>query len=256
MSQAPIPAPSDDTQKYFTHVRTGQWAREEEEYALKIFDLFQKGIAPNIPDGVTMRALLATVLNCSPMRVSKKFSGEQAIGKRSYRRRLIHPHSGEVLREIEILRRLELEFHRAVRGVGQLTTSLLGTSDLPTPAELFPAHHKAAAAKPPSRKRPRLTRSAWHRQPAPPTFTPDVLASDVYASYPPPPSYPAPYYAHYYPPPMVPHHAHDRYYPSRVYHHQGHLPRPPASASLPPPLSRYPPYPNYAPAPPPYFDHH
>ena len=65
--------------------------REEEAYAEKVAELFKTGRVPNCPEGTTMRALLADLLNCAPMRVSKKFSGERAIGKCSYKRlSLIH----------------------------------------------------------------------------------------------------------------------------------------------------------------------
>lgn len=55
-------------------------AGEEEAYAEKVAELFKTGRVPNCPEGTTMRALLADLLNCAPMRVSKKFSGERAIG--------------------------------------------------------------------------------------------------------------------------------------------------------------------------------
>mmetsp|Transcript_10271 Transcript_10271/g.15552 ORF Transcript_10271/g.15552 Transcript_10271/m.15552 type:complete len:472 (+) Transcript_10271:108-1523(+) len=112
--------------------RVGQWTREEEAYATQIGNLFRSGKIPNCPEGITMRALLSNLLNCAPMRVTKKYSGENAIGKRSYR----HDHtvSNEERQQIcEELRRLEQEFHNSVCGTGNLKMSLLGTSHFPTP---------------------------------------------------------------------------------------------------------------------------
>ena len=89
----------------------------------------------NIPtqEGITLRVLLSRLLNCQPMRVSKKYSGEAwaTHGKRPYtpaRYEAVpsQPDAAE-------LGRLEGAFHRSLRPGAQLTTSLLGTSGLPTP---------------------------------------------------------------------------------------------------------------------------
>ena len=84
-------------------------------------------------EGITLRVLLSRLLNCQPMRVSKKYSGEAwaTHGKRPYtpaRYEAVpsQPDAAE-------LGRLEGAFHRSLRPGAQLTTSLLGTSGLPTP---------------------------------------------------------------------------------------------------------------------------
>ena len=64
--------------------RVGAWSREEEAYAAAVGALFVAGRVPNCPEGTTRRALLADLLNCAPMRVSKKLGGKLAVGKRSY----------------------------------------------------------------------------------------------------------------------------------------------------------------------------
>ena len=51
----------------------------------RVAELFLIGKVPNCPEGVTMRALLANLLNCAPMRVSKKYTGELVAGKHAYR---------------------------------------------------------------------------------------------------------------------------------------------------------------------------
>ena len=98
--------------------RLGQWTREEEAYAEKVAELFKTGRVPNCPEGTTMRALLADLLNCAPMRVSKKFSGERAIGKCSYKRS-----SADLDEEEAELKPLEQAFHDSVRGMGHLKMS-------------------------------------------------------------------------------------------------------------------------------------
>ena len=109
----------------------------------------------NIPtqEGITLRVLLSRLLNCQPMRVSKKYSGALLRGNqtsRSSHRR--SRHAGEAWAthgkrpytparyeavpsqpDTAELGRLEGAFHRSLRPGAQLTTSLLGTSGLPTP---------------------------------------------------------------------------------------------------------------------------
>ena len=57
-------------------LRVGAWSDEEVAYAERVSDLYRQGKLPNCPDGTTLRSLLATLLNCQPMRISKKYSGE------------------------------------------------------------------------------------------------------------------------------------------------------------------------------------
>lgn len=113
------------------------FAGEEEAYAEKVAALFKTGRVPNCPEGLTMRALLADLLNCAPMRVSKKFSGERAIGKCSYKRV-----QDDLSKEEEDLKPLEEAFHRSLRGVGHLKMSLAHTSNLMTPVEAAQNPHR------------------------------------------------------------------------------------------------------------------
>ena len=105
--------------------------REEEAYAEKVAELFKTGRVPNCPEGTTMRALLAELLNCAPMRVSKKFSGERAIGKCSYKRS-----SADLDEEEAELKPLEQAFHDSVRGMGHLKMSARG---VPSCCGVFPS---------------------------------------------------------------------------------------------------------------------
>ena len=62
-------------------LRSGGWTTEEEAYANHVTKLFLLGKVPNCPDGTTLRTLLASLLNCLPLRVSKKH-GKLPIGKK------------------------------------------------------------------------------------------------------------------------------------------------------------------------------
>eukprot|EP01083_Nonionella_stella_P093927 263452_1 len=47
---------------------------------------FKSGLLP-LTDGTTLRTFLSKLLNCDPMRISKKFVGNNCIGKQVFRRR-------------------------------------------------------------------------------------------------------------------------------------------------------------------------
>lgn len=71
-------------------LRSGKWIREEEEYALVLIELFEKGMVADCENGTTMRAYLSRKLQCPPMRISKKFAGK-GIGKMIYVRQELCP---------------------------------------------------------------------------------------------------------------------------------------------------------------------
>lgn len=58
-----------------TFSRSGAWSREEEEFTAALIDRFFKGTL-EIAEGTTLRAFLASKLQCNPMRVSKKLASE------------------------------------------------------------------------------------------------------------------------------------------------------------------------------------
>lgn len=61
-------------------LRRGKWTTEEENYANKLISEFKMGTLP-LTDGTTLRTFLSKLLNCDPMRISKKFVGAKCIGK-------------------------------------------------------------------------------------------------------------------------------------------------------------------------------
>lgn len=62
------------------NLRRGKWTTEEEEYANRLISEFKLGLLP-LADGTTLRTFLSKLLNCDPMRISKKFVGQNCIGK-------------------------------------------------------------------------------------------------------------------------------------------------------------------------------
>lgn len=67
-------------------LRRGKWTSEEEAYANRLIIEFKAGLLP-LTDGTTLRTFLSKLLNCDPMRISKKFVGGNCIGKQVFRRR-------------------------------------------------------------------------------------------------------------------------------------------------------------------------
>lgn len=64
-------------------LRRGKWTPEEEEYVSRVISDFNAGFL-KAPPGTTLRSYLSEKLNCDPMRITKKFTGELAIGKRVF----------------------------------------------------------------------------------------------------------------------------------------------------------------------------
>lgn len=71
---------SDPSQDRKQNLRRGKWTAEEESYANRLIVEFKLGTLP-LTDGTTLRTFLSKLLNCDPMRISKKFVGQNCIGK-------------------------------------------------------------------------------------------------------------------------------------------------------------------------------
>lgn len=83
-----IPSDSAKTKKFTSSaqsdsLRRGKWMPEEEEYVTRVVTDFNSGFL-RAPPGTTLRTYLSEKLNCDPMRITKKFTGELAIGKRVF----------------------------------------------------------------------------------------------------------------------------------------------------------------------------
>lgn len=61
-------------------IRKGKWTAEESAYCDRLIGEFKKGNLP-LAEGTTLRAFLSKLLHCDPMRISKKYTGDQCIGK-------------------------------------------------------------------------------------------------------------------------------------------------------------------------------
>ena len=62
-------------------LRRGKWMPEEEAYALAAICDFNSGYL-DAPPATTLRTFLSEKLQCDPMRITKKFTGDASIGKK------------------------------------------------------------------------------------------------------------------------------------------------------------------------------
>lgn len=67
----------------FPGLRKGKWTVEEEEYTNKMITYFNLGLL-RVIQGTTLRAYLSDKLYCDPMRITKKFTGDECIGKQVF----------------------------------------------------------------------------------------------------------------------------------------------------------------------------
>ena len=84
--QQQLKAATGNGKKKGPPLRRGKWTPEEEAYAARLIHEFKAGLLP-LTDGTTLRTFLSKLLNCDPMRISKKFVGSNCIGKQVFRRR-------------------------------------------------------------------------------------------------------------------------------------------------------------------------
>ncbi len=66
-----------------SQLRRGKWTVEEETYVARVIHDFNNGFL-DAPAGTTLRTYLSDKLNCDPMRITKKFTGDSCIGKRVF----------------------------------------------------------------------------------------------------------------------------------------------------------------------------
>jgi hypothetical protein len=64
-------------------LRRGKWSIEEEDYVRVVIQDFNSGFL-DAPAGTTLRTYLSEKLQCDPMRITKKFTGDSCIGKRVF----------------------------------------------------------------------------------------------------------------------------------------------------------------------------
>jgi len=78
-----LPVPMSSTRTKSGPLRRGKWTEEEETYVARVIHDFNLGYL-NTPAGTTLRTYLSDKLNCDPMRITKKFTGDACIGKRVF----------------------------------------------------------------------------------------------------------------------------------------------------------------------------
>ena len=64
-------------------LRRGKWTVEEEAFVARVIQDFNSGFL-DAPAGTTLRTYLSEKLQCDPMRITKKFTGDACIGKRVF----------------------------------------------------------------------------------------------------------------------------------------------------------------------------
>jgi hypothetical protein len=69
--------------KQVSSLRRGKWTSEEEAYVARVIQDFNSGFL-DAPAGTTLRTYLSEKLQCDPMRITKKFTGDACIGKRVF----------------------------------------------------------------------------------------------------------------------------------------------------------------------------
>jgi len=84
--------------------RRGKWTFEEERFTERIIEDFSTGIL-DLKQGTTLRNFLSSALNCDPMRITKKYTGDYSIGKRVFLGANLASFSPEFLQS----RRMELQ---------------------------------------------------------------------------------------------------------------------------------------------------
>jgi hypothetical protein len=100
----PLSTPTDPTGN---PLRRGKWTVEESTYANRLIHEFRRGTLPLPPHtNITLREFLSKLLRCDPMRITKKFEGDNCL------RKVVYKSSGEggdaVVREE--IRELESKF--------------------------------------------------------------------------------------------------------------------------------------------------
>lgn len=91
--------PGSQSEQNKANLRRGKWTPEEETYARAVICDFNSGYL-DAPIGTTLRAYLSGKLECDPMRITKKFTKDDSIGKKVFRP--APQHDPKVAKEVEI----------------------------------------------------------------------------------------------------------------------------------------------------------
>ena len=125
-SRAPQP-------KISVALRRGKWSFEEEEFTHIIINTFKEGILP-IADGTTLRTYVSGQLHCAPMRITKKYSKDDAIGKQCYKSNLHMPRDEWIRKSLEakdLIYQARSKFHRAILMRNHIDLSMVAPDPFP-----------------------------------------------------------------------------------------------------------------------------
>lgn len=97
-ADAATPTPDIQSELNKTNLRRGKWTTEEEAYARAVICDFNSGYL-DAPIGTTLRVFLSDKLQCDPMRITKKFTKDDSIGKKVFRPAT--QHDAKVAKEVK-----------------------------------------------------------------------------------------------------------------------------------------------------------
>ena len=104
-------------------LRKGKWTLEEKEYTQRLMDAFRDGELPSrfgVRSTHTLRTFVAKWLHCDAMRITKKFVGSDATGKKVYQQNIEASvqrltHTENEINELEIIFLEKLRMLQSVR---------------------------------------------------------------------------------------------------------------------------------------------
>jgi hypothetical protein len=97
-SRQPSPASSRSSKG---PLRRGKWTVEEEAYVARVIQDFNSGFL-DAPAGTTLRTYLSDKLQCDPMRITKKFTGDACIGKRVFHPAVRSPSNASAIDKAQV----------------------------------------------------------------------------------------------------------------------------------------------------------
>lgn len=101
-SSAPNVPSTTRTKQGGTTLRRGKWTVEEEAYVARVIQDFNSGFL-DAPAGTTLRTYLSEKLQCDPMRITKKFTGDACIGKRVFHPAVRSPSNAAAIDKAQVL---------------------------------------------------------------------------------------------------------------------------------------------------------
>ena len=99
--------PRQSTKPKSGSLRRGKWTVEEEAYVARVIQDFNSGFL-DAPAGTTLRTYLSEKLQCDPMRITKKFTGEACIGKRVFHPSVRNPSNAAAIDKAQVRNNVDI----------------------------------------------------------------------------------------------------------------------------------------------------